>query len=399
LSTGSGWGSSLNKLPQEFKSIFSKLKLYPESTRTGVLNFENGKITSAGSNYLSPEMDALYKKYGQLPLKTDLIKRLPANGKILMLFTASAHPEMAKEMMQTTGLNSLLNEYKEKIPFEPGLLSSALGTTAMFAVLNMPVKHEPVPDSIILKGRDAMFEGMQVVLAIPVKNKAKLEELKDSVAKFFDSLKEKKKAEDTNENTDEDMDVEEKTGPKMFRGLKPSYKYNDSLFVISTSEEVATSYINSTGNGELPSCISSAAGYPMLMNFNFKEFIGMLYKSEGNPENEKDRQLKEMFDMFGDMNIYGGKYENGVISSKMEMKMGNPDENSFKQLFDLINKAAEAKNKEREEWDDAPKEDGVKIEEATMDEGKAVIEMPPPPPPPKKVVKPQVNKAPVKKKN
>jgi hypothetical protein len=132
------------------------------------------------------------------------------------------------------------------------------------------------------------------------------------------------------------------------------------------------------------------------MNFNFKEFIGMLYKSEGNPDNEKDRQLKEMFDMFGDMNIYGGKYENDVISSKMEMKMGNPNENSFKQLFDLINKAAEAKNKEREEWDDAPKE-GVKIEEVTMDEGKTVVEMPPSPLPAKKVVKPQVKKAPGKK--
>ena len=344
-------------------------------------------------------MDALYKKYGQLSLKTDLIKRLPANGKVMLLFTASANPEMAKEMMQTTGLNSLLNEYKEKIPFEPGLLSSAFGTTAMFAVIHMPVKHEPVADSIILKGRDAMFEGVQLVLAIPVKNKAKLEELKDSVAKFFDSLKEKKKAADTNEDTDEDMDEEEKIGFKMFRGMKPSYKYTDSLFVISTSEEVATSYINSTGNMELPPYISPAAGYPMLMNFNFKEFMGMLYKNAGSPDDEKDMQLKEVVDMFGDMNIYGGKYENGVISSKMEMKLGNPDENSFKQLFDLINKVAEAKNKEREEMGDEMKQEGVKIEEVTMDEGKAVVEMPPPPPPPaKKVVKPQLKKAPVKKK-
>jgi Domain of unknown function (DUF4836) len=386
-SNNGGWASSLKRLPPDVKKIFSKLNLSTGTDRTGVLNFENGKITSAGKNYLSAEQDAIYKKYNQPAINTSLVHKLPAMARPIMMITGSVQPEMMKEIFKTTGLNNMLDEQREKIPFNPSLISSSFGTSGLFAVVSVPVKEKPATDTDEYRSKkDEIFKGLHIIMAMPVKNKISLNELNDSIQSLIAKMEEKNKEEEV---VEDDGEARGQRGLGILKGIKPSYKYNDSFFVFSTSEELANAYISNNSITETPAFLSAQSGYSMAMNFGLKNFINLMYKNAGSPSSAEDVEMLKMFNMFGDMNVYSGKYENGIVTNTFDMQIGKADENSFKQIFELLNKAAEAKAKEREEWMNDDKK--IEIQEETKQD--VEIEMPPPPPP----VKLKINKAPVKK--
>lgn len=388
-SNNGGWASSLKKLPSDVRRIFSKLNLSTGTDRTGVLNFENGKITSTGKNYLSAEQDAIYKKYSQPAINTSLVHKLPAMASPIMMITGTVQPEMMKEIFKTTGLNNMLDEQREKIPFNPSLISSSFGTSGLFAVVSVPVKEKPTPAADEYRSKkDEIFKGLHIIMAMPVKYITSLNELNDSIQTLIAKMKEKNKEEE--EVVEDDGESRGQKGLGILKGIKPSYKYNDSFFVFSTSEELATAYINNHSTTETPAFLNAQSGYSMAMNFGLKNFINLMYKNAGSPSSAEDVEMLQLFNMFGDMNIYSGKYENGIVTNTFDMQIGKADENSLKQIFELLNKAAEAKAKEREEWMNDEKK--MEIQEETKQD--VEVEMPPPPPPP---AKPKVNRAPVKR--
>jgi hypothetical protein len=103
-------------------------------------------------------------------------------------------------------------------------------------------------------------------------------------------------------------------------------------------------------------------------------------------------QEEMMFGLFDQMIVTGGTYDNGSLKSTMEFRFGKPDENSFKQLFDLVNMMLSRNTSREKEYDykempPPPMEEmKVSIEDIKQVEEK-VPPPPPPPPPPAKPVK------------
>ncbi len=390
-SNSNEWANSSRKLPPQVKMIFSKLKLFPNTERTATISFENGKISSVGNNYLTPEQNAIYSKYTHPSINTNLTTRLPTFAQPLLMVTGAAEPQLLKELLTKAGIISMLEEEKEKIPFNTSLLASAFGASSLFAVVNVPVKENATEKEPRSK-KDEIFKGLHIVLAMPIKNKRSFEELRDTVQSMLTSLKSKEN--NTEDETNDDGTTNTVKKLNFFKDIKTAYKYNDSLFVFSTSDELATAYINGTNKTDVPSFIKTQQDFPLAMQFSIRGFINSMYKNAGSPSKPNDIEMLNLLNMFGDMYAYNGKYENGTLKSKFEMQIGKSDENALKQLFELINKAAEAKAKEKEEWmkesnNGDLKSERISIEEVKVEEKKSTVEPPPPPP--------KINRTPVKR--
>lgn len=362
---GSGFGSPLKNLPAPLSGLLAKLQSMAETNKTTVINFENGKISGTTRNFIKDDLAAIHKKYPATPINTHLVKRLPAEGKLLGLMVTSMNPEMAKEMMQKMGLNEILDSLKQIVPFDFSLLSSTFRNEAILALMNVPVKPAAVTDEEE-DARPKRFAGLQVIVAMPIANKTKFEELRKAMSTIIDSLK----------GTE--------TGERMMKGFNPSVKYNDSLLVFSMSEEVSTAFLNNPGTTAAPAWLQELTQYPMVMNLNMKEVLNMVLNGKnGDEPGVLGLNERMMMGIFDQMIMTGGNYENGSLNSKMEVRFGNPNENAMKQLFDLVNmliEQSEQKRKSYEETDGMAPEEEMKIEEVTSQED---VPVPPPPPPPK----------------
>ncbi len=362
---GSGFGSPLKNLPAPLSGLLAKLQSMAETNKTTVINFENGKISGTTRNFIIDDLAAIHKKYPANSINTDLVKRLPADGKLLGLMVTSMNPEMAKEMMQKMGMNEILDSLKQIVPFDFSLLSSTFRNEAILALMNVPVKPAAVMDEEE-DARPKRFAGLQVIVAMPIANKTRFEELRKAMSTIIDSLK----------GTE--------TGERMMKGFNPSVKYNDSLLVFSMSEEVSTAFLNNPGTTAAPAWLQELTQYPMVMNLNMKEVLNMVLNGKnGDEPGVLGLNERMMMGIFDQMIMTGGNYENGSLNSKMEVRFGNPNENAMKQLFDLVNmliEQSEQKRKSYEETDGMAPEEEMKIEEVTSQED---VPVPPPPPPPK----------------
>lgn len=344
-SNGSGLGSYMKEMPPQLAGIFSNLKKPGGTNKTTVINFENGKISGLTHNYISDEMAAIYKKYPAAALNTDLVRRLPAEGKLMALMLNSMDPGMVNELLQQTGINGMLDSLKEKIPFDLKLLHGVFKSNMMLAIINMPVQKQRGADN---ENRPGVLGAMGLIVAVPIADKAKFDELRIAAASIIDSMKGSK--------PDEDRPKKE----------MPVVKFNDQLLVLSMSEEVATAYLNNPGTGTLPAWLPEFTNYPMVINVNLKEILNSFLGMKKDPESEPDPQMQKLTELFDQLIITSGNYDNGSLLSKMEFRFGNPNENALKQLFDLAEMAASQKRT-------------VTIEDVRQEEMK---EPPPPPPPP-----------------
>jgi hypothetical protein len=386
----SSFGNDLGKLPPQVAGIFKKLKIFPGSIRTSVLNFENGKITSTGKNYLTNDQAALFNKYANTGINKTLLTQIPATAEPLLLMTAAMDNGLLKELLASTGVKDIMNEKREEMPFNPELLSAAFGSSGLMAVVKTNYKTSAALQT--KKGKtDEVFKNMHLLLAMPVKNKKNVGELKDAVVSFIEKMKKEKEAK--KEETEDENNEEIVKEIDIFKGMniKPAYEYNDSLFVFSTSAELAKSYISNTkANVGIPFA-EQTENYPMAVSFSLRNFFNLMYENSGSPSAKDDKDILNMLTQFGDMKLMSGHYENGVLHNKMEMAMGEPNQNALLQLFQFLNKAAEAKEKERREWNEDAK---VELKEITMDA--ETVEPPPPPPPAKLPPSVKVKPAPKK---
>ncbi len=189
---------------------------------------------------------------------------------------------------------------------------------------------------------------------MPIANKAKFDELRTAVKGLMDSMQ------------------QGEGGPKMMKGMKPAIKYNDSLFVLSLSPDVATAFLNNTGTEPALEWLQAKKQYPMVMAINMREIFKMVLGKKRSAKNGKEEEM--LMNMFDEMIVYGGNFENEGLNTTMEFQFTNKTDNALKQLFDLISLVAD-KNKT------VANEEAAKVENMKMEEAPAVVidTLPPPP--------------------
>jgi Domain of unknown function (DUF4836) len=332
---------------------FMKSFSYFSSSKTAVINFENGEIVVKSSNYLNNEIAGIYKKYPSPALNTDLTRRLP-KGKLLGLVITSYNPEMGKELMEKSGMMELLDNMKEKLPFDLSTIQGAFKNNMMLAVIK---KDEVWPDSVTTKKL-----GIELLLAIPIADKTKFETLKAGTSRIWDSLK--------------------NTGgySKMLKGFNPVVKYNDEFFVMSSSADMASAFLNGPGNENPPEWLQSYTHHPMVMSINLKELFAIIMDIKSKGKKASDKQAFP--DIFDRVIISGGDYENDALNTTIEFKFSNQTENSLQQLFSLMNTMIEESDKSKMGRMNEEKTDRVILKDIKVDKDNK----PPPPPPPKKII-------------
>ena len=333
----------------------NKLQTPAGGSKTSSINFENGKIVMQSNSYPDEAVTAVYKKYPTTPVNTDLSRRLP-KGKLLGLISTSYNPEMAMELMQKSGLKEMVAEMKGKMPFDLNLITASFGNNMMLAV----IKSDDISSEDSLT---RSIDGIKLLLAMPIADKVKFDEMRKSVHHLWDSLK------------------NGESGGKMMKELNPFIKYNDTLFVLSLSPDVATAFLNNTGTEPVPDWLQSKSQYPMLININMKEIIKMVLGKKMAGKNGQDEQ--KLMDMFDQVIMYGGNYENESMNTTMEFKFSNQNENALKQLFDIVNMIAGKNKNAVMNQEKNAKMDSVRLEKTEQVNGDKM----PPPPPSKKSLK------------
>jgi hypothetical protein len=208
------------------------------------------------------------------------------------------------------------------------------------------------------------MDGIKLIMAMPIANKTKFDELRAAVKQLMDSMQ------------------KEKGESKIMKDMKPAIKYTDSLLVISLSPDVAADFINNPGTEPALDWLQAKSQYPMVMAVNMKEILKMAFGKKRYAKNGKEEEM--IMNMFDEMIVYGGKYENESLNTTMEFQFTNKTDNALKQLFDMINLAAD-KNKQVTD-EEAANDDNIKVEEMTTQEV-VDVESKEPPPPPKPIKK------------
>lgn len=350
--------------PNPITELMSRIQPMMGNSKSSVTSFENGKIITRTQVTLNSKMAELYKNYTPPAQNTDLFRRLP-KGKLLGVMSTSFNTSLGKQMIQESGLKEMLDSLKSKLPFDPESMTNVFGNNMILAAVQSD--DYPEADSFTKK-----MGGIQIVMAMPIANKERFDNLKSSMTHLWDSLR----------GTE--------TAGKIMKNFQPAIKYNDKLMVFSLSPYTATAFLNSPGTEPVPEWVDELKNHSMVMSLNMHDLFGMLLGkkiSKLGPDGEK------MLGMFDKMVSYGGDYENGSIRNTMEMRFSNQSENALKQLFDMMNYMAEMSSKREDRGEsEAVPNDGVKVEEVKIEEMKT--ETPPPPPPPPAQ---ELRKKPVKK--
>jgi hypothetical protein len=364
-SNGGGFFKNMSQLSPGFSGIFGKMEKILSSDKVTFANFENGKITGISHNYINEQQAAIYKKYPPITQNLELVTHIPSDTKLLALMNVSGNPEMGREILRGSGLADLLDSFKKELPFDPKLLQSTFGNSAMLAVVYSPSKEQK--DEYSYQRSKNPFKGIEFLMAIPLTNKDNFKQLQAQIQTAINKWKAKMAAQD-----EENESNAARTGgmSSLFRNFKLSMEYNEKLCVISGSPDLVKAYMKNTGTTPVPDWLKETASFPVAMRFDLKEFMRSIYTAAGSPTGEKDLDALKMIEQFGAITIKGGDFNDGSINSRVEFSFSDKDRNSMEQLFTMVNMMASAsfgKNRVQEQTLEENKQEGVKDE-------------PPPPP-------------------
>ncbi len=296
-------------------AVIGQFKSGKGNSKTAVVNFEKGKIVVRGYNYIDPSMTEIYKQYPSNAINPDLARRLPP-GKVLGMINLSFNHEMAKQLLHKSPVGSVMDSLKSKLPFDPAQFEDIFKSDLMLAVYK---SEQPNPADTITE----KMGGIELLLAVPIANKTKFEEWKTVVKKIIDSLK----------------NDPEGSG-KMLKNFKPVLRYDDTTLVMSLSPYTAAAFLKNIPSGAIPRWLQDYTHNPMVIRIDLHELLELLFSK--NPGGVADRNQKKLLDMISELIIYGGNFESEAVSSTLEFRLSNQDENALEQFFKLITSISKA---------------------------------------------------------
>ena len=363
--------NSLGKGKNPF-AMFGMSSQYQGKYKTAIVNFENGKIISKGYTYYSDDiMPSIQKMYAE-KLNTELIKKLPS-GNLMGLFAMSFDPDAINDVLEKTGIWEEFKKIDGQAEFDPRIILDNLKGDILFSV-SMPDQPEEISEEDAEKNP---FAGMQIYMAATVKDEKRVKQLIDSLKLVFEAKKkerdsmalviekdpgvrdstwvviEEKKEIDTLMEMpppvigledslvrDEEVMIEDEEvytkNSSWFKDLKPVHKVENGVFVFSLSDKHLEKFGASTGNVDVK-IINEYGNYPMLMTIDLKTIFSIVLGAMQKQRHyDDDPEMYTFFETFDKWIIAGGKFENGAMQTMQEIKFSSPDENSLKQIMNMI---------------------------------------------------------------
>ena len=303
-------GNPLSRGIFPMHELLSELQEFMASTKTAIINFEQGKIVVQAFNYPRGEMLELYQKYPPAQPGMEFIQRLP-NGKILGLLNISYNSEMAKELLQKKAFGALMDTIQVHTNIDPQLVQGALKNRMTLAVIQTDETNSK--------------EGIQMIAAVPIADKTKFGDLSNRVKHLIESKKTKEAS---------DTVVGGETRVEYFKGINPVVKSNDEMVVFSLTPGTAEAFLKDLGMQPVPEWMEPYRNYPIFIHVDLRALVRMGFSKDA-PE-RLGMNERVLYDLFDKIIYYGGEFEKGRVSSTLEFRFSKADENSLKQLFDLV---------------------------------------------------------------
>jgi hypothetical protein len=303
-------------MPGQLSGIFARLPSFA-SQSTSVFNFENGKIVMQSKTYPAAFVKELYKDFKISAQNSELLKKLPPDN-LLGSMSITLDPNMIQKIIALPAFQKFLTQMKDKAPadLDVNLLSQALKPTMLLAVMTNNKK------AVSEKTRK---NDVGVLLAIPIADKGKFEQLRSKMLPLIDSMKKKK------EVTLEDGESVPGDAGDLFN---PILKFNEEMVVVSLSKEAAENFLYNPAPGEAPAWLHEFSQYPIVMNLNFKKMFFLLLMKRSSEE--KEPGMDQLLNTFENLYLYGGNFNKDAVEMNMEFRFVNKEENSLKQLFSLL---------------------------------------------------------------
>ncbi|MBI1341529.1 MAG: hypothetical protein GC171_01210 [Terrimonas sp.] len=367
---------TLGKLGGMKKNPFAALNLgltNNDGFKATAINFENGKIISTNSNWISDSLAQVMSAILSKHYNKHLLNKLPA-GNPLMFMSFSMDMEKMGAYLEQSGISEKLNSMLEKDSIRLSDFRGALEGDFMIAV-NIPDKatapnEETGPPTI---------SGMQFYFVATVKDEDKMNKLIATVNKQVEKAKEKKNKDwddemdpaivDTTINDNDeipppvvidtlppevemegDTDTYRQHPSSPFNNMKPVMLNEDGLFIFSFSQEAVDAYKNNLGNSNFSELNKNYGASPMLMSIDLKTIMGFALGKgpKTSSGNEDEERMNQFFNSFDKMVIYGGDVEGNRLNSNFEVLFSDPEVNSLKQImkmFGLVFQSIEADKK------------------------------------------------------
>ncbi|MBS1741770.1 MAG: DUF4836 family protein [Bacteroidetes bacterium] len=284
--------------------------LYKDAAFTGIANFDNGKINIDMKSYVGKQLSDLYKKYSDVKVNTDMIKRIPSKD-IAALFAMNVKPEGIKEFITTLGLDGLVNLSIAKLGLTLDDCVKALKGDFVMAVSDIKKDSLGSPE-------------VNAIFSASVADKGSFNKLTE----LINNMKK--------QNTDAE---------KYFY-----YTLNNDYFTAGNKETV-DKYMSGGSNNNY-SFLDKASGSSFIFYVNLQTVMNAM-----KPANNKDSLDMASYDLaaktWENILMTGGGFKDGGTNMHAEINFMDKNTNSLKQLNSFMGswkKIDDEKRLARDKW-------------------------------------------------
>lgn len=324
--------------------------LFKDSYGAGVINFEDGKVTSSFKSYSGKDLGAIWDKYKGPQVDMNLVNQFPSAAEGYAAF--SFNPQIIAEIIKYGGFESTVKDFMEKAGFNmDDILKIFKGD---FAVVFGDINYQEMSynfDGHVYKSKRPTAK---VIFNATIADKASYDKVAAKLA--------------------ENGMMEMKNGqyvPKDLGGM--AWSMDGKNLIIATDSVLLQQYLANKGNAGIPSNIADQSkGKSVAFYIDINKIATTFAKDSEAGEASKAAQAT-FNNLVATSSNYNGKY----VEGNMDLKMVNDKENSLVSLvkfFAAVSKeAARMEHRMDHGMSDMDMED-------MPDTGKVSI---PPPPPPK----------------
>jgi hypothetical protein len=305
--------NTLSMLPFQLPKLEELMK---DNYSTGLINFEDGKITSTGTYYFNDRLNSLMKQYGSSSVKPSVLENFPTqnmNAALLMSFK----PEMVGGIVKELELETLANIGLSQVGITMQDIYKCLKGDIAFAMGDFAM----TPSGGLL----GVQPSMKYLMAAEVGDKASLDKV---LAKAVEMKV-----------------LENNGGIYTLNKAMPSpmvYVRIDTKNIFVTSDEATyTQYAAKTLKSNLNKDFTGKLnGKTMAMYVNINSFLNAFAPMASSNEHGKVVMNKAL-STFNDAYMFADNVTDGKLKSSAEFTMKDAKQNSLVSLADFAKTAFE----------------------------------------------------------
>ncbi len=306
--------------------------LWKDAALAAGFDFEDGKIDGHMKYYISDELKAVMKGFGEKNADKNMIERMPKEG-LNLLAACYISPDAMKAMMDKMGMTGLMNAGLAESGLNADDIFSAFSGDFVLGLNNFKVYNTTIPADSLYPGQ-AAFESQNPDIQYTFAMKTGKQE-------SFDKL----------------MQLAQKTGlmvpdasGKKYLMKSGSQNINividKGFLVVSNNSGYADGYIQSAYKTAKHTAKTDAiAKHPWGLYFDVKSMFANVSIATTKP---KDKAMLEMSkNLLDDVIAYGGENKGNTFEYSISVNFTDKKENSLIQLLNYASKLAELNKQEQ----------------------------------------------------